>query len=90
MKIAVVGCGAVGSYYGAMLGRDGHDTHFLLRSDYAAVRRNGVLVRSVNGDFRVQPKPARTPKDLILSSPNGVSARDYEEREGDPPCVSAA
>jgi tRNA A37 threonylcarbamoyladenosine dehydratase len=33
MKIAVVGCGAVGSYYGAMLSRAGQDVHFLLRSD---------------------------------------------------------
>jgi 2-dehydropantoate 2-reductase len=64
MKIAVVGCGAVGSYYGAMLGRDGHDTHFLLRSDYEAVRCNGVLVRSVNGDFKVRPKSARRPKEI--------------------------
>ena len=42
MKIAVVGCGAVGSFYGAKLARAGHEVHFLLRSDYEAVRRQGV------------------------------------------------
>ncbi|HEX4342955.1 MAG TPA: 2-dehydropantoate 2-reductase N-terminal domain-containing protein, partial [Verrucomicrobiae bacterium] len=64
MKIAVVGCGAVGSYYGAMLSRDGHDVHFLLRSDYEVVRRDGVSVHSVNGDFQVRPTPARLPSEI--------------------------
>ena len=64
MKIAVVGCGALGSYYGAKLGRDGQEVHFLLRSDYEVVRRRGVRVRSPEGDFHVNPKCARTPEDI--------------------------
>jgi 2-dehydropantoate 2-reductase len=64
VKIAVVGCGAVGSYYGAQLARAGDQVHFLLRSDYNAVRRQGVLVRSPQGDFRVQPRPARSPEEI--------------------------
>jgi 2-dehydropantoate 2-reductase len=64
MKIAVVGCGAVGSYYGAKLGRDGQEVHFLLRSDYEVVRRKGVSIRSPEGDFRFQPKCARTPGEI--------------------------
>ncbi|HZR20891.1 MAG TPA: 2-dehydropantoate 2-reductase [Verrucomicrobiae bacterium] len=64
MKIAVVGCGAVGSYYGARLARAGEEVHFLLRSDYDQVRRRGVQIRSPQGDFRVQPKCARTPDDI--------------------------
>jgi 2-dehydropantoate 2-reductase len=64
MKIAVVGCGAVGSYYGARLAQSGQDVHFLLRSDFDAVRRNGVLVRSPKGDFRVRPKCARSPEEI--------------------------
>ncbi len=71
MKIAVVGCGAVGSYYGAKLGHAGQEMHFLLRSDYEVVRREGVLVRSSEGDFRFQPRCAKTPEaigicDLVL------------------------
>lgn len=71
MKIAVVGCGAVGSYYGAKLARAGDEVHFLLRSDYERVRRRGVQIRSPQGDFRVQPKCARVPEqigpcDLVL------------------------
>ena len=64
MKIAVVGCGAVGSYYGAMLCRAGQEVHFLLRSDFDAVRQNGVTIRSIKGDFHVQPRCARTPEEI--------------------------
>ncbi len=64
MKIGVVGCGAVGSYYGAKLARAGREVYFLLRSDYEAVRRKGLLVKSPEGDFRVQPKCARTPEEI--------------------------
>ena len=71
MKIGVVGCGALGSYYGAKLCRDGQETYFLLRSDYECVRAKGVRVRSVEGDFHVNPRCARTPEkigvcDLVL------------------------
>lgn len=64
MKIGVVGCGAVGSYYGAKLGHSGQEVHFLLRSDYDAVRRKGVLVRSAEGDIRHHPKCAQTPEEI--------------------------
>jgi 2-dehydropantoate 2-reductase len=49
MKIAVVGCGAVGSYYGARLGHAGQEVHFLLRSDF---------------DFTVRPHCARKPDEI--------------------------
>jgi 2-dehydropantoate 2-reductase len=64
MKIAVVGCGAVGSFYGARLSRAGADVHFLLRSDYDVVRRRGVRIESVDGDFTVHPPAACRPEDI--------------------------
>ena len=64
MKVAVVGCGAVGSFYGAKLGRAGHELHFLLRSDYEAVRRDGVRIRSPQGDFSVRPHCSRIPETI--------------------------
>jgi 2-dehydropantoate 2-reductase len=64
MKIGVVGCGAIGSYYGAKLSRAGQEVHFLLRSDYDAVRRNGVFVYSPDGDFNVRPRCARSPAEI--------------------------
>ncbi len=67
MKIAIVGCGALGSYYGAKLCRDGHETHFLLRSDYEVVRRQGVEIRSADGNFHVQPHCAQAPEEIGLA-----------------------
>lgn len=64
MKIAVVGCGALGGFYGAKLARAGHDVHFLLRSDFEVVRRNGLAIRSPGGDFHIQPRCARTPAEI--------------------------
>src|SRR2546430_9339749 len=64
MKIGVVGCGALGSYYGAKLSRDGREVHLLLRSDYEAVRRKGERIRRVEGYFLVQPKLARSPEEI--------------------------
>lgn len=66
MKIAIVGCGAVGSYYGAMLSRAGRDVHFLLRSDYEMVRRKGVKIQSPAGDFVARPKCAAKPEQIGL------------------------
>ncbi len=42
--IAIVGSGALGSYYGAKLARQGADVRFLMRADLAAVRRDGLTV----------------------------------------------
>jgi 2-dehydropantoate 2-reductase len=64
MKIAVVGCGALGSYYGALLCRAGSRVHFLLRSDFDVVRKNGVWIESAAGDFHVQPECARAPEEI--------------------------
>ncbi|MCX8109096.1 MAG: 2-dehydropantoate 2-reductase, partial [Verrucomicrobiae bacterium] len=71
MKVAVVGCGAVGSYYGGKLCHAGHEVHFLLRSDYEVVRKNGVLIASPEGETRVFPRAATEPEqigecDLVL------------------------
>ena len=64
MKIAVVGCGAVGSYYGGKLACAGDEVHFLLRSDYEVVRRQGVMIRSPEGDFQVHPHCAQRPEEI--------------------------
>jgi 2-dehydropantoate 2-reductase len=64
MKMGVVGCGALGSFYGAKLCRSGHSVHFLLRSDYEVVRRQGVQIQSIDGDFSVHPHCTREPDEI--------------------------
>jgi 2-dehydropantoate 2-reductase len=43
-RIAVVGSGAIGLYYGARLARAGAEVRFLMRGDLAAVRARGLIV----------------------------------------------
>jgi len=45
-KIAVVGAGAVGCYYGGMLAHAGYDVSFLMRSDLEAVRSAGFKIHT--------------------------------------------
>lgn len=53
-KYAVIGSGAVGSYYGAKLAHDGGcDVHFLMRSDLDMVQKYGLSIRSKDGDFHL-------------------------------------
>ncbi len=45
MKIAVMGAGAVGCYYGGMLARDGHSVTLIGRPQHVeAIRRDGLLL----------------------------------------------
>jgi 2-dehydropantoate 2-reductase len=81
MKIAVVGCGAVGSYYGACLARAGHEVHFLLRSDYEVVQRQGVTIRSPRGDFRVHPFCAQAPEDIGVAELVLIGLKTTANRE---------
>lgn len=55
-SFAIVGAGAVGSYYGARLVQGGQDVHFLVRGDYEALRNQGMNVRSCAGDFHLPPE----------------------------------
>jgi 2-dehydropantoate 2-reductase len=44
-RIAIVGSGAIGSYYGGKLAAAGSDVHFLMRGDLRAVQRKGLHIR---------------------------------------------
>ncbi len=46
LKIAVVGSGAVGCYYGGMLANSGCDVRFLMRADLSAVRAGGLEIHT--------------------------------------------
>src|SRR5690349_23911506 len=52
-RIAVVGAGAVGCYYGGMLAHGGHDVSFLMRSDLDVVRVNGLRIFTNGEELRL-------------------------------------
>jgi len=54
-RIAVVGSGAIGCYYGGKLAASGHDVHFLMRADLETVRRRGLVIHSVEAPDVVLP-----------------------------------
>jgi 2-dehydropantoate 2-reductase len=53
LRIAIVGSGAIGTYYGAHLAHGGTTVHFLMRGDLNEVRRKGLYVREKGGSIRV-------------------------------------
>lgn len=72
MKIAILGAGALGCYYGAKLAAAGEDVSFIMRSAYEPVLKNGLVVDSKDGDFTLpHPSVFRTsaeagPADLVI------------------------
>jgi 2-dehydropantoate 2-reductase len=71
--IAIIGAGAVGSFYGARIARAGYRVKFLMRRDYQAVKQNGLSIRSIWGDFHLEaevyPSPQEIgPVDLVICS----------------------
>jgi 2-dehydropantoate 2-reductase len=59
MRIAVVGVGGVGGYFGGRLAQAGEDVVFIARGAHLqALQTSGLRVESVLGDFAVQPLSA--------------------------------
>lgn len=72
MRIAIIGAGAVGGYYGALLSRAGADVSFVARGAHRdAIRANGLRIIGVQGDFTVkvpaEDDPSRIgPVDVVM------------------------
>ena len=81
-SIAIIGSGAIGGFYGAMLARAGGDVRFLMRSDLATVRANGLRVIAPFGEFRLERPTAAAstaelgPVDLVLVAWKTTSNRE--------------
>lgn len=80
MRIAVLGTGGVGGYYGGLLAHAGHHVAFIARGRHLeAIQEHGLRVESVHGDFEVRPTAATDdpsqvgPVDLVL-----VTVKSYD------------
>ncbi|MEQ1750404.1 MAG: 2-dehydropantoate 2-reductase [Prosthecobacter sp.] len=83
-RIAIVGSGAVGCYYGGRLAQHGHEVHFLMRSDYESVMRDGLHITSPLGDAHIKVQAHRStveigPCDLVIIALKATSNADLLE-----------
>ena len=83
MRIAIMGSGGVGGYYGGLLAAAGQAVTFIARGAHLqAIRDKGLHVKSVHGDFTVSPAKAADrpgeigPVDLVI-----VATKTYHTDE---------
>ncbi|MBS1211809.1 MAG: 2-dehydropantoate 2-reductase, partial [Proteobacteria bacterium] len=55
MKVLVIGTGAVGSFYGSLLAKQGMEVSVLARSDYEQVKAHGIEIESKLGHYHFRP-----------------------------------
>jgi 2-dehydropantoate 2-reductase len=85
MRIAILGSGAVGGYFGALLARAGHDVIFIARGGHLdAIRASGLTVRGPLGPFTVHARAESDPAavgrvDLVL-----LAVKTYDNRDALP------
>jgi 2-dehydropantoate 2-reductase len=89
MRVAVFGSGGVGAYFGGRLARAGHSVAFVARGPHLeALRRDGLAVESVAGDFTVRPVEATSdpreigPVDVVLVGVKAWQVRAAAEALG--------
>ncbi len=72
MKIAIMGSGGVGGYFGARLAQGGADVTFIARGEHLkSIKQNGLKVESLElGDALIEPAQA-------TDNPAGVGTVDY-------------
>ncbi len=66
MRVAVMGAGGTGGYFGGLLARAGEDVTFIARGTHlAAIRAQGLRVKSrLAGDFTVAARATSDPSDV--------------------------
>ncbi len=85
-RIAIVGSGAVGCFYGSRLLHSGRDVHFLMRNDLEHVTRYGLRIESEEeGDSHLSPISAHGdtkdigPCDLVMIALKSTDNEVLEE-----------
>ncbi|RPJ63508.1 MAG: 2-dehydropantoate 2-reductase [Acidobacteria bacterium] len=85
MRIAVLGAGAVGGYYGALLARAGHEVGFVARGQTLdAIRSRGLTVHSGLGNFTASVRAEADPALLGGAELAIVAVKTYSNPEALP------
>jgi 2-dehydropantoate 2-reductase len=65
MRITILGTGAVGGYFGALLSRAGQDVTFIARGAHLdAIRTHGLRLEGPRGDFTVSARATDSPAEI--------------------------
>jgi 2-dehydropantoate 2-reductase len=68
MKIAAMGAGGVGGYFGARLQQAGHDVTFVARGRHLeAIRANGLTVESPHGNAQLKVRVLEDPREADVA-----------------------
>jgi len=86
MKIAVMGAGGVGAYFGGLLALQGHEVALVARGEHLkALQQNGLTVNSIHGDFHLPLQAVADPKeigevDLVLFTTKAFDTKSASEQ----------
>ncbi len=80
MKIAVIGAGAVGGYFGGRLAEAGHDVTFIVReARFKQLRKAGLVIKSPYGDVTIaEPKLALDSREIPECDLVMVAVKNYQ------------
>jgi 2-dehydropantoate 2-reductase len=69
MKIAIIGTGGVGGYFGGKLARGGYDVTFIARGQHLkAIQQNGLTINSIQGNFKIDSVKATERIDSLAAA----------------------
>ncbi|MCP4148518.1 MAG: 2-dehydropantoate 2-reductase [bacterium] len=84
MNIAIIGSGGVGGYFGGRLAVAGNHVTFLARGKHLdAIKKDGLKINSINGDFFVHPAnatdsiPEIGPVELVILAVKAWQVKDF-------------
>jgi 2-dehydropantoate 2-reductase len=78
MRVAVLGAGGIGGYYGGVLARAGHEVQVLARGpNLSAIREKGLEVRTPEGSFVVRVNASDDPRQFGGADFAVVSVKTY-------------
>ena len=83
MKVAVMGAGSIGGYFGGMLARAGHDVTLIARGDHLdAILRYGLIMQTQAGEFTVPCSATDQPDDSRTRRSRPAHHQDLPQRRG--------
>ena len=82
MRIAIIGAGGVGGYYGAKLAQAGHDVRLLARGEHLdAIRKNGMVIKDHDRSFTVPMNATDRAEDLRGAEWAMLAVKSYSVAE---------